>query len=662
VPAVAPARRGEQNVQQNMSYFCGEAAAGPAWGRRHPRRWIALLLLLGCSEAGICDVSDSGAGGRALRPGTGTQAAAIEAIDASGASDAGAGAPAADSQGLLRVLVVQSFGNDFAPYSDVAARFRSELSRRWSRPIEFHELSLETSRFAEGAREGPFAAYLQTLFADRRLDLVVAVGGPATRFIRSHRARLFPSVPVLHVATDQRLVLPALLGPLDAATPVKNDAPGQVELILELLPDLENLAIVLGRSPIEQYWRRELARELEVFRGRLHLLWLDDLPLDEMRQRVASLPPHSAVLYALFLVDAAGVPQQHDEALAALAAESSAPTFGLFESQLGRGVVGGRLVSTGTIVDRAVDAASRLLRGESAVEMSYPAVQPGSPIFDSRQLERWRIPASRLPPGSEIRFHPPSPWDLYRWPLLGGLGLFALQSGLIVGLLLQRRHRRLAEGEVRSLHGRLLTTYEQERRRLARELHDDLTQRLARLAIDAAQVERQNPALDGNPTLGRMREELVRLSDDVHTLSRRLHPSILDDLGLTDALRSEAERFARAEQIEVDLRLAETPPELSPDRALCLFRVAQEALRNTAHHAHASRVEVILHETGGGLELGVRDNGVGFDATASRGRPGLGLVSLRERLQLVSGRLEITSVPGQGTIVLARVPLAGAVS
>ena len=292
--------------------------------------------------------------------------------------------------------------------------------------------------------------------------------------------------------------------------------------------------------------------------------------------------------------------------------------------------------------------------------MSYPAVQPGSPIFDSRQLERWKIPPSRLPPGSEIRLRTPSPWTLYRWPILGALAVLALQSALIVGLLVQHRYRRSAEGEVRSLHGRLLTTYEQERRRLARELHDDLTQRLARLAIDAAQVERQNPTLDGNPTLRLMRGELIRLSDDVHTLSRQLHPSILDDLGLAEALRSEVERFGRAERIEVDLQLAGTPAELPAETALCLYRVAQEALRNVAHHAHARRVEVVLRWR-------IARSSSAWATTASASIPSQGAGSgarprepARTPASRRRGQLEITSAPGKGTVVLARVPVAGA--
>ena len=124
-------------------------------------------------------------------------------------------------------------------------------------------------------------------------------------------------------------------------------------------------------------------------------------------------------------------------------------------------------------------------------------------------------------------------------------------------------------------------------------------------------------------------------------------------------MRSEAERFARTERVEIDLQLEETPSELASDKALCLFRVAQEALRNVAHHAHARRVAVVLRSADGALELGVSDDGVGFEPGAGRRGSGLGHVSLRERLHLVGGQLEISSVPGGGTIVLARVPLAG---
>jgi signal transduction histidine kinase len=154
-----------------------------------------------------------------------------------------------------------------------------------------------------------------------------------------------------------------------------------------------------------------------------------------------------------------------------------------------------------------------------------------------------------------------------------------------------------------------------------------------------------------------MREELARLTDDVHDLSRRLHPSVLFDLGLAEALRSEAERFAGAASMVVDTRLDAGPSAISPEVALCLYRVAQEALRNVARHARANHVEIALALREAGVELSVRDDGRGFDADAARVQGGLGLVSLRERLHLVGGRLTVTSTPWQGTTVVAWVPL-----
>jgi signal transduction histidine kinase len=253
-----------------------------------------------------------------------------------------------------------------------------------------------------------------------------------------------------------------------------------------------------------------------------------------------------------------------------------------------------------------------------------------------------------------------SPWSLYRGPILLAVAVLLLQTALIAVLFFHRSRRRAAEREVRALNGRLLTAYEQERRRLARELHDDLTQRLARLAIDAAQLERQGPTAAGGETLRGMREELVRLSHDVHTLARQLHPSILDDLGLAEALRSEGERFASAEALALELDIAEAPASLPADTRLCLYRVAQEALRNVGRHARASRVRLSLREANGGLELEVHDDGVGFAPGLGRRRPGLGHVSLRERLHLVGGRLDIASSPGRGTTLVAWAPLDGA--
>lgn len=558
-----------------------------------------------------------------------------------------------------RVLILQSFGSDFAPYNSLSASFRSELPLSLGEPIEFHEISVHGSNVADPEGDDALAAYVQALSTDRPPDLAVAIGGLAARFLVSHRENLVPTVPVLFAGPDQRFVRPGVLTDFDAAVPSASDAPAMVESILQVLPQTEIVAVILGSSPLERFWRAELGRELEPFESRIRLLWWDRLSWQELLGRAADLPPRSAVLYVLFLIDAAGVPHSSPAMLAQLHETASAPVFGLFETQLGDGIVGGPLMPISTLSQLCVDAAGRVLRGESPPSCRYPAVTPGPPIYDWRELRRWGIGERNLPPGSTVRFRPPSPWVQYRWPILGGLTVILLQSGLLVGLLMHRSRRREAENEVRALSRRLLTAFEDERSWLARELHDDVAQRLARVAIDVAQLESGRPPQPGGVGARQARDEIGRLSADVHALSRRLHPSLLDNLGLPEALRAEAEHFSDAESIAIGLQLEEFAAKPAPDAALCLFRVAQESLRNVARHARAKTVEISLRPSDGGVELEVRDDGAGFDPEQRRGVHSLGQVSMRERIHLVRGRLTIRSAPGSGTTVVAWVPAAG---
>ncbi len=217
--------------------------------------------------------------------------------------------------------------------------------------------------------------------------------------------------------------------------------------------------------------------------------------------------------------------------------------------------------------------------------------------------------------------------------------------------------RRRAEDEARDLNGRLITAHEDERARLARALHDDVTQRLALLAIDAGRKEKGL----GDPIAGQamrsIRHDLVQLSEDVHALSYALHPAILEDLGLIEALKAECARFGAVEGIPTSFRATDDVDEPAQALSLCLYRVAQEALRNVARHSSAGSVAVELRAAGGGLELAVQDDGVGFDPNRKQGRPSLGLAGMRQRLSLVGGELLIDSAPGGGTSIVARAPL-----
>ncbi len=218
--------------------------------------------------------------------------------------------------------------------------------------------------------------------------------------------------------------------------------------------------------------------------------------------------------------------------------------------------------------------------------------------------------------------------------------------------------RQAREG-LRKLAAKLLHAQEEERRRIAREMHDDWTQRLALLGIDFATLEKNLGTPEkALPLLHTMQGQLVELSEDVHALSRQLHPSVLDDLGLVEAMRSECASFSRREGIAIAYRPEQVPTTLPKDVALCVYRVAQEALRNLAKHAAVSEAWVSLGATGPELWLRVQDKGVGFDPESVRSQSGLGLSSMEERARLIQAELTVISAPARGTTVEVRVPLA----
>jgi signal transduction histidine kinase len=554
------------------------------------------------------------------------------------------------------VVILHSYGQDFSPYSDVASSFEAELARLSPQPVEFFDASLASARFAEAVNEGPLVDYLHALLSERRPDFLVSVGGPAARFCMRQRERLFPTTPLLAAGVDQRWVVDISQAGNATAVTIALDLPAVMENILRLLPDTKEVVVVLGASPMSKLWLAEAQGDLERFSHEIHFTWTHDWSFAEIQKRVSALPPHSAILFGELTVDAAGVTHPRLTALTGLHAVANAPIFGLFDTQLDRGIVGGPLLSPSEAGERAAAAALRILEGAAPETLETP-VTMSVLAYDFRELERWNIPLSRLPPGSRILFRPPSVWSEYRGPIFLGVGILALQTLLIGGLLLQRSRRRVAEEEVRELARRLLTAHEDERRRLARELHDDLSQRLARLSIDAAVMEESlgEPAGDGARA---MREDLARLSDDVHALSYQLHPSVLDDLGLRRALQAECDRFSRREPIRADLASFDAPPELPAEVSACLFRIAQEALRNVARHSRASRVRLEVQSSNGGVQMTVKDDGVGFDPWR-RARRSLGLASMRERASLVRGKLQLESAPGRGTTVMVSIPLRG---
>jgi signal transduction histidine kinase len=205
---------------------------------------------------------------------------------------------------------------------------------------------------------------------------------------------------------------------------------------------------------------------------------------------------------------------------------------------------------------------------------------------------------------------------------------------------------------------RLIEAHEEERTRIARDLHDDINQRLALLAIEIEQLK-QNPPQSASEVadrMGKLSKQTGEIAADVQSISHRLHSSKLEYLGIVAAMRSFCAEFGEQQKVEIDFSYAEIPQNLSPGISLCLFRVSQEALHNAVKHSGVRHFEVKLRGAADTIHLTVRDSGHGFNLEAAMQRRGLGLTSMKERLKLVHGELTIDSQPKRGTTVHARVP------
>jgi PAS domain S-box-containing protein len=249
----------------------------------------------------------------------------------------------------------------------------------------------------------------------------------------------------------------------------------------------------------------------------------------------------------------------------------------------------------------------------------------------------------------------------YRWVLDIGVPRFNPDGAFsgYIGSCMDITDRKAAEEAMASVSRRLIEAHEQERTWIARELHDDINQKIALLAVELEQWQLHSPE-SGVDVRTHTRHATQRLSDigkEIQALSHRLHSSKLEYLGLVTAANSFCREFSGQYKVQVEFNHSGVPRTVPNEIALCLFRVLQEALQNAVKHSGARQFHVELCGTSEEILLSVNDPGVGFDFHGALGRQGLGLVSMRERLQLVNGDFSIASEHGQGTTVHARVPL-----
>ena len=355
----------------------------------------------------------------------------------------------AQSREIKRVLILNSFGRDFRPWGAYAKTIRENLEQLSPWRIDFQDHSL-VSALSDDENPGlPFIAYLNALYSKHPPDIVIAIGAPASNFIQHNRQGLFTQIPLILTAVEQRRIQFSDLLDNDTIIAVSHNFRLSFETILRVLPDTKRIVVVNGISPNEKFWLGELRKAAASLEKKVEFIWPEDISFQEFLKKSETLPPNTAIFWHLMNVDATGISYEGNTALRQLHRVSNAPIFSYDDGFFGNEIVGGPMYSVLEISRLTAVVAVRILGGEKPRDVRPAAIKYANPKFDWREMQRWGISESSLPPGSEVLFREPSIWKKYSWPLSLIAIVILIQGGLISGLLRERRRRRLAEVESR---------------------------------------------------------------------------------------------------------------------------------------------------------------------------------------------------------------------
>ena len=556
------------------------------------------------------------------------------------------------------VLIITEVGMSHPASVLVSSEIEMALRGISDYRVEFYTESLDTMTFSDEQEQIEIREALIHKYRNHPIDAIVAMGPEAIRFLAQPSNKFFPGVPVVICCSSaEQAGSPSLDSRFTGAW--FDIEPGKtLEAALKLFPKTRNVYVVGGTTAYDRVAEEIVKTRLNSYQGSVTLVYLTNLKMATLLETLRHLPAQSIVLYTSLWRDGDG--NQFINATVALpmiSKASNAPVFGMSDTYIGQGAIGGCVVGFSQQAKIASNALLKVLSGTRADDI--PIVKaPSFLMFDWKELKRWGVQESNLPEGSIVLFREKTLWEEHP----RSITVIALAGVIVILLGLQswskQNELRLARNALIKLSGMLIGSQEKERSRLASELHDDFSQRMALLSIG---LETAEEMIMVAPQQARQKvHELIdsagEIGADLHTVSHRLHSSTLERLGLVPGVSSFCKEFAAQKGVKVEFLHDNIPRKISPDIALCLFRVVQEALRNVKKHSGATQARVILRVERETLHLTVSDQGIGFDMDFND-CAGLGLFSMMERCRLQGGEFKVTSEHRKGTSVDAWLPL-----
>jgi PAS domain S-box-containing protein len=310
---------------------------------------------------------------------------------------------------------------------------------------------LDVSRFSGLSHVRTMADYLRRKYAGMKVDAIITVYPAAMDFLLGEGIDLFPGTPIVANEVTREYAEKLKHSPPYRSltgTIVGENAAGVFDTAFRIRPDSKRVALVGGTSPNDIYGLQIFRKALEPYLKKIELIDLTGLPMEATLTRVGSLPPDTIVLYEAIARDGEGRIFVPREALLTISRASNAPVFGLYDSFMGYGIVGGRLVSWEQLGGEAAAIALRIMGGESPASIPFGGEQAYITAFDWRELKRWKIPESVVPAGAEVRYRVPSLWEDHRGTILGGISFIIIEALLIVALFVNLHRRKRAEIEI----------------------------------------------------------------------------------------------------------------------------------------------------------------------------------------------------------------------